>query len=98
MFGQHSNLRDSLRKHNHRVDHACHAKLGIGIVTWRSIKYVFQICVLGFTLYLLEYQTVEPILAMIFVGVLISGPDIFEWWLVREDYVEYEEVTRQDRD
>ena len=91
-------FKDELRAHNRRLNHACRAKLGIGIVTWRSIKYVFQIAVLGLTLYLLEYQAVRPIFAMTFAALLISGPDILEYILVREDYVEYEELQNREGD
>ncbi|PCR89304.1 hypothetical protein [Natrinema ejinorense] len=65
---------------------------------WRSIRYVFYIVVLGVVLYLIEYASVEPIVAMVFGTVLISGPDILEWWLVREDYVEYQEVRDRSGD
>jgi len=89
-------VKRDIRAYNRQVEHACRTHLGVGIVTWRSFKYVFYITTLGLTLYLLEYQDVEPVLAMVFSAVLISGPDILEWWLVREDYVDYEEVKRPD--
>jgi hypothetical protein len=31
-------------------------------------------------------------LALTLAMIIISGPKLAEWWLVREDYVDYEEV------
>jgi len=36
------------------------------------------------------------VLALTLAMVIISGPKLAEWWLVREDYVDYEEVKQTE--
>jgi len=32
------------------------------------------------------------VLSLTLAAIIISGPQIVEWWLVREDYVDYEDI------
>ena len=50
---------------------------------FRTAKYAFYIVTLGFTTYLIEAASVDPLVAMTFAALLISGPEAVEAWLIR---------------
>jgi len=84
-------IRESLRDHFRRVDHACRARWGISGMVWRALDQVVSLGALILAGYAID-QGGDPVLALTLAMVIISGPKLAEWWLVREDYVDYEEV------
>lgn len=89
-------IKASLREHNRQVDHACRSALGVGVMVWRALDQIVSIGALvlaGFAI----ANGADPILASVIAAVIISGPKMLEWWLVREDYVAYEK-HREERD
>ena len=92
-----STLRESLREHNRRVDHACRSAWGISVMVWRALDSIVSIGALVLAGYAID-QGAEPTIALTIAMVIISGPKLAEWWLVREDYVDYEDVKKTQRD
>ncbi|WP_226479176.1 hypothetical protein [Natrinema amylolyticum] len=91
-----SRYRESLREHNRKVDHACRAAWGISVKMWRVLDQVVSLGALALAGYAIA-EGAEPVLALLIAAVIISGPKVVEWWLVREDFVEFEEMrSRRD--
>lgn len=65
-------------------------------MVWRALDQVVSIGALALAGYAID-QGAEPLLSLSIAATIISGPKIVEWWLVREDYVDYEEV-KEHRD
>lgn len=86
-----SRYRESLREHNRKVDHACRAAWGISVMVWRALDSLVSLGALALAGYAIAEGS-DPLLTMTIAASIISGPKIVEWWLVREDYVEYEDV------
>jgi hypothetical protein len=51
---------------------------------FKTAKFLYQIAVLLFVVYLIELASFEPMLAVGTAIVLISGPEGVEAWLVRQ--------------
>lgn len=85
-------FRSALRNHNRRVDHACRRALGITVTMWRVLDQIVSLGALALAGYAID-QGADPVLALTLAAVIISGPKIVEWWLVREDYVDVEDVN-----
>ena len=89
-------IKESLREHNRRVDHACRTTWGFSVMVWRALDSVVSLGALVLAGYAID-QGADPVLALTIAMVIISGPKLAEWWLVREDYVDYEDIKdRQD--
>jgi len=58
---------------------------------FRTAKFLFYIATLAFTAYLIELAGVEPILAMSFAALLITGPEGVEALLVRNGVIDENE-------
>lgn len=86
-----STFTESLQEHNRRVDHACRATWGISVKMWRALDQLVSLGALVLAGYAID-QGGDPLIALTIAMIIISGPKIIEWWLVREDYVEYEDV------
>lgn len=65
------------------LDVGCRSRWGITALMFRTAKYLFYVATLAMTAYLVEYAQVEPLLAMAFAILLISGPEGLEAWLIR---------------
>jgi len=91
MSGHNNRLREDIRSHNRRVDHACRATLGFGVMVWRALDSLVSLGALVLAGYAIN-QGADPALALTLSMIIISGPRLAEWWLVREDVVDYEEV------
>jgi len=88
---RHQPIRESLKDHFRRVDHACRTRWGISGMVWRALDQLVSLGALVLAGYSID-QGADPVLALTLAMVIISGPKLAEWWLVREDYVDYEEV------
>jgi len=84
----HTPLTDELRAEREQLDNACRHHLGISATVFRTVKFAFYIITLAFTGYLIEVAGVEPILAMTFAALLITGPEGVEALLVRNGVIE----------
>jgi hypothetical protein len=60
-------------------------------MVWRALDQLVSLGALVLAGYSID-QGADPVLALTLAMVIISGPKLAEWWLVREDYVDYEEV------
>lgn len=60
-------------------------------MVWRALDSLVSLGALFLAGYSID-QGAEPLIALTIAMVIISGPKIAEWWLVREDYIEYEDV------
>jgi len=81
----------ALKRHNRRVDHACRRALGITAFMWRILDQIVSLGALALAGYAID-QNADPVLSLTLAAIIISGPKIVEWWLVREDFVDYEDV------
>jgi len=80
--------RDELHAQTVSLDKSCRRHLGVSIAVFRTAKFIFYMAVLAFTAYLIEFQSVEAILAMTFAALLITGPEGVEALLIRNDVIE----------
>jgi len=64
-------------------------------MVWRALDQVVSLGALILAGYAID-QGGDPVLALTLAMVIISGPKLAEWWLVREDYVDYEEVKQTE--
>lgn len=78
----HDRLRTEIETNAAALDRGCRSQWGVTAVAFRTAKYLFYITTLGMTTYLVEYQGVEPIIAMAFAALLITGPEGLEAWLI----------------
>lgn len=64
---------------------------------WRALDSLVSLGALVLAGYAIA-NGADPLLAITIAAIIISGPKMVEWWLVREDYVEYEDLrnARQD--
>lgn len=76
-------LHDELRTDYQRLDAGCR-RYGVTALMFRTVKFVFHIAVLGFTVYLIETAGMDPMLATGVAVALIAGPEGVEAWLVRQ--------------
>ena len=72
-----------LTREKHALDRGCKQVLNASADMFRTAKYVFYVTTLGFTTYLIEAAAVDPLVAMTFAALLISGPEAVEAWLIR---------------
>jgi hypothetical protein len=72
-----------LTREKHALDRGCRQVLNASADMFRTAKYAFYIVTLGFTTYLIEAASVDPLVAMTFAALLISGPEAVEAWLIR---------------
>jgi len=67
-------------------------------MVWRALDSLVSLGALALAGYAID-QGADPALALATAMIIISGPKLAEWWLVREDVVDYEDVRdRRDRD
>jgi len=76
-------VRSDIRTDLNHLDTGCR-RYGVTATMFRTAKYLFHVAVLLFTVYLIEYAGVEPIVASGIAIVLIAGPEGVETWLVRQ--------------
>jgi hypothetical protein len=79
----HDQLRSEIEHNAAALERGCRRQWGVSGVMFRTAKYVFYIATLAMTTYLVEYQSVEPVIAMAFAALLITGPEGLEAWLIR---------------
>jgi hypothetical protein len=79
----HDQLRSEIEHNAAALERGCRRQWGVSGVAFRTAKYLFYIATLAMTTYLVEYQAVEPIIAMTFAALLITGPEGLEAWLIR---------------
>jgi hypothetical protein len=60
-------------------------------MVWRALDSLVSLGALTLAGYAID-QGADPALALTLSMIIISGPRLAEWWLVREDVVDYEEV------
>ena len=72
-----------LTREKQALDRGCKQVLNASADMFRTAKYVFYVTTLGFTTYLIEAAAVDPLVAMTFAALLISGPEAVEAWLIR---------------
>lgn len=63
-------------------------------MVWRALDSLVSLGALALAGYAIA-EDADPVLALTLAAIIISGPKVVEWWLVREDYVEYEEVKER---
>jgi len=66
-------------------------------MVWRALDQVVSLGALILAGYAID-QGGDPFLSLLLAAIIISGPKVVEWWLVKEDYVEYEQVSQADSD
>lgn len=65
-------------------------------MVWRALDSLVSLGAVALAGYAI-HNGADPVLALTLAMMIISGPKLAEWWLVREDYVEYEDI-RDRRD
>jgi hypothetical protein len=76
-------LQHNLKTNLEYLDRGCR-RYGVTVPMFRTAKYLFHVAVLLFTVYLIEYAAVDPMVASGIAIVLIAGPEGMESWLVRQ--------------
>jgi hypothetical protein len=66
-------------------------------MVWRALDQLVSVGALFLAGYAIN-EGADPALSLALAMVIISGPKLAEWWLVREDYVDYEQVKQTDSD
>lgn len=80
-------LKDELHANYCNLDAGCR-QYGVTATMFKNGKYLFYICALAFSTYLVEYAAVEPIIVMGFLALVISGPEGLETWLMNQGKIE----------
>lgn len=75
-------LTNEIRAYHQRLDVGTRSIWGIDGSMYRALDRVFNILTLGFTIYLIEYAEVEPILGMAFALLMVGGAEAVERFLV----------------
>ena len=89
MSGSHKrSFADELRRDAVSLDRATHRYFGVSALMFRTVKFLFYIATLAFSGYLIELAGIEPLLAMSFAALLITGPEGLEAYLVRQGVLE----------
>lgn len=71
-----------LQENRAALDIGARGRLGVSGFMFRTVKWLFYICVIVSMGYLIEFAGVEPLIAMAFAILLISGPEALEEWLM----------------
>ena len=66
-------------------------------MVWRALDSLVSMGALALAGFAI-YEGGDPVLVTVIAAIIIQGPKIIEWWLVREDYIEYEELRNQPKD
>ena len=66
-------------------------------MVWRALDSLVSLGALVLAGYAI-YVGAEPFFPLIIAAIIISGPKAIEYWLVREDYVEYEEARNKPKE
>ena len=66
-------------------------------MVWRTLDSMVSLGALGLAAFAIS-EGADPALSFVLAAMIISGPKLAEWWLVREDYVEYEQVRNKPKD
>lgn len=66
-------------------------------MAWRALDQVVSLGALVLAGYAID-QGAEPVLALALAAVIISGPKVVEWWLVREDVIDADETSYASED
>lgn len=78
-------ITSTVQKDAKRLNTACQQRFGVSALMFRAIKFLFYICVLAFTVYLIEFVGINSMIAIAVAVTLISGPEGVELYLIRED-------------
>ena len=68
-------LTAELAAYRSQLDAATRSRWGVSGAVYRALDRLFNILVLGVTVFFVQYTEVEPVLAMIFAVVLIGGAE-----------------------
>lgn len=90
-----SHVEAEIQNHALALDIGCRQALGVTIGMFRTAKFAFYIATLATTVYLIEFAAVEPMIAIAFAVLLISGPEGLEAWLARQGALEQRERDRK---
>lgn len=61
---------------------------GVTALMFRTAKFLFYIATLVFTVYLIEFNGVDPLVATATAIMLITGPEGLETWLVHQGHID----------
>jgi len=93
-------FRTDLTTHNRNLDVGCrkHTVRGhpLTAVMFRAAKFLFQIAVLAFTVWLVEFVGVGWEVAVSLAVLFISGPEGLEAWLVRQGVLDGHSTNSDD--
>ena len=78
-------ITDTVQNDAKRLNMACQQRFGVSGLMFRVIKFLFYICVLAFTVSLIEIVGVNSMIAIAVAVTLISGPEGVELYLIRQD-------------
>ena len=71
-----------LAAYRSQLDAACQQRWGVSGAVYRALDRLFNILVLGVTVFFVQYTSAEPVLAMIFAVVLIGGAEGLQSFLL----------------
>ena len=75
-------LTAELAAYRQQLEAATRARWGVSGGVYRALDRLFNILVLGVTVFFVQYTDVEPVLAMIFAVVLIAGAEGLQSFLL----------------
>lgn len=78
--------------YNESLSEACETQLGVSALMFKTLKNIVHLATLALAAYAID-AGVDPFLALVFAALIISGPEILEWWLINNDYREYKEQS-----
>jgi len=79
---QRTTLTAELRTYRAQLDHATRQRWGVSGAVYRALDRLFNILVLGVTVFFVQYTDTEPILAMLFAVILIGGAEGVQTFLL----------------
>jgi len=82
---QFSSLARDVQIYNKQLAYQCERNLGVGLSVFKALKQTVHLGSLVLAGYAIS-QGAEPFTALLFAAIIISGPEMLEWWLLNQDY------------
>ena len=73
------------KSHNLRLAAACHREFGVDLIMYKIAKQFVYLGTLLLSAYAIN-EGAEPFIALLFAAIIISGPEMLEWWLIKHNY------------
>jgi hypothetical protein len=75
--------------HSHKLNRACRVHWDMSGQAFHALKQIVHLGALALAGFAISNGG-DPFIALVFALIIISGPELLEWWLVSKDYPEFD--------